>query len=155
MAKVKRWRDERGQALLEFALLAPLIIIFLLAIVDFGVALHTRIVLDNAARDGARFASVGGHALSNGGAVATEGQIVAYTMSQAQDAPDSVTVCYDNSNANGVLGDIGDNVKITVNYSYDFVTGFTSMIDAPGTIQMDPSASARLERNAVSPTACA
>lgn len=146
---------ERGQALLEFALLAPLVIFFLLAMVDFGIAVNRRVVLDHAAREGARFASVGGHALSNGGTPATVGEIVDYTMAQGQSVPQSVNVCYEDANDNGTTGDVGDSVRVTVHYTYDFVTGFTSIIDSDlGSIDMNPSASARVERAIQNPQAC-
>jgi hypothetical protein len=46
----------RGQAMTEFALLAPLLFFVLLGIVDFGKALFVRNELTNAAREGARVA---------------------------------------------------------------------------------------------------
>ena len=61
-----RCRNEGGQTLIEFALAAPLLLVFLLAIVDFGIAIDRRIVLDHAVREGARYASVGGDAFTSG-----------------------------------------------------------------------------------------
>jgi Flp pilus assembly protein TadG len=135
--------------------MAPLVIFFLLAVVDFGIAVNRRVVLDHAAREGARFAAVGGHAFSSG-TPATSAEIIAYTMAQGQNVPQSVTVCYVNANGNGTVGDIGDSVRVTVNYTYDFVTGFTSLIDSDlGSIAMNPSAEARVERAIQNPQACA
>jgi Flp pilus assembly protein TadG len=140
-------RAERGQALLEFALVAPLVLFFLLAIVDFGIALDRHIVLDHAARESARFASVSGHALSTG-VPATCADIKAEAVAQAQGivAPGQVGVTYEDMDGNGTIG-AGDNVTVTLNYTYDFVTGFASLFGTSiGSIEMHASASARVER---------
>lgn len=144
-----------GQALIEFALVAPLALVFLLAIVDFGIALDRRIVLDHAVREGARYAAVGGQALTTG-VGATEGEIKAYTADQSQDIVDGtgaagsdnyIDVCYEDSNGNGMPGDVGDNVRLGIHYRHDFVTGFTAFFNMSlASIDMDPSASARVER---------
>ncbi len=45
---------DRGQAILEFALILPIMIIMMLAIVYFAMAFNLQIVLNTAAREGAR-----------------------------------------------------------------------------------------------------
>jgi hypothetical protein len=137
-------KGQRGQSLLEFALLAPFVLFFLLALVDFGVAIDRRIVLDHAVREGARFASVGGDALNGGSANAAS--VRTYTSNQSQSLlePPDVEVKVENCNP---AGDIGDRITVKANYTYDFVTGFGEIlgIDTPG-INMDASATARVER---------
>jgi Flp pilus assembly protein TadG len=49
---------ERGQSLVEFALIAPLLVLLLLAIFDFGRAIYAYNTISNAAREGARIAIV-------------------------------------------------------------------------------------------------
>jgi Flp pilus assembly protein TadG len=51
-------RRRRGQALVEFALVLPLFLLILAAIVDFGMGLSSTITLGNAAREGARLGTV-------------------------------------------------------------------------------------------------
>jgi Flp pilus assembly protein TadG len=51
-------RGERGVALVEMALVLPLLIMLLMGSFDFGRAVYIRTALANAARDGARFAIV-------------------------------------------------------------------------------------------------
>jgi Flp pilus assembly protein TadG len=48
----------RGQSLVEFALIAPLLILLLLALFDFGRAIYAYNAISNAAREGARIAIV-------------------------------------------------------------------------------------------------
>lgn len=51
-------RGEHGQSLVEFALLIPVMLIFVVAVIDFGKALFTYQVITNAAREGARRAAL-------------------------------------------------------------------------------------------------
>jgi Flp pilus assembly protein TadG len=50
-------RDDTGQAMVEFALIAPLLFIFLFGIVQFGVTFGGEVGLSSAAREVARYAS--------------------------------------------------------------------------------------------------
>jgi len=50
-------KNEDGQAVVEFALIAPILIIILCGIVDFGWIFSAQIATDNCAREGARYAS--------------------------------------------------------------------------------------------------
>ena len=51
-------RDERGQALAEFALVLPLILFFLAGIINFGRAWNIKQAVTDAAREGARYAVI-------------------------------------------------------------------------------------------------
>jgi Flp pilus assembly protein TadG len=51
-------RDEHGQALVEFALVAPLLFLILFGIVQFGIAFMHSVALTDAVRAGARKAAV-------------------------------------------------------------------------------------------------
>ncbi len=46
---------ERGAVMVEFAMMLPLLVIIFVTIIDLGVLLHEHQVLQNAAREGARF----------------------------------------------------------------------------------------------------
>ncbi len=54
----KRNSNERGAALVEFALSLPLLLVVIAGIVDFGFVFQRYEVITNAAREGARFASL-------------------------------------------------------------------------------------------------
>ena len=51
----------RGQAVIEFALVLPILLLVLLGITEFGRAFWTLNVLTQAAREGARVAALGGN----------------------------------------------------------------------------------------------
>ena len=53
-----RKKDERGAVAVEFALLAPLMVIILFAIIEFGIAMTHALAYASGAREGARFAAV-------------------------------------------------------------------------------------------------
>ena len=50
-----RRRGFRAQNLIEFALIFPVLMLFIFGIVDFGRAFHVLIAISNAAREGARY----------------------------------------------------------------------------------------------------
>ena len=54
----RRMRARRGQALVEFALLSPILMLIVLGIVEFGRAWHTFQTLTDATREAARIAVV-------------------------------------------------------------------------------------------------
>lgn len=54
---------QRGQSLVEFALVVPLMLMILVGLVDFGFAFYSHMTLSYASREGARVAA----ALANGG----------------------------------------------------------------------------------------
>jgi Flp pilus assembly protein TadG len=56
---VRNTMGDRGVAAVEFALLLPMLLLLVFGIIDFGRALNAQITLTQAAREGARLASVG------------------------------------------------------------------------------------------------
>jgi Flp pilus assembly protein TadG len=58
--RIRFVRDTRGQSLIEFALILPMMLVVMFMITEFGRALYTYNVLATAARAGARAAVVAG-----------------------------------------------------------------------------------------------
>ncbi|WP_423799540.1 TadE family protein [Neobacillus sp. SAB-20_R2A] len=52
-------KSEKGQSMVETALILPILIMLLFGIVDFGRAFHAYLTLDHAGREAARLASLG------------------------------------------------------------------------------------------------
>ena len=50
--------DDRGTTLVEFALVAPVLILTLVACLDFARAMNAYVTIENASREGARYAAV-------------------------------------------------------------------------------------------------
>lgn len=56
---------DRGQGMIEFALVLPVLLLIIAGILDFGLIMSDREAIINAARDGARYATVHPTAWSN------------------------------------------------------------------------------------------
>jgi Flp pilus assembly protein TadG len=141
----------RGQALVEFAMVLPMLAILIFGIIDFGVAIHSYIALTNATREGARFAAVGNEAGSypsnctGSNSTTTIGRVC--TAANGLDLADvsSVTVSYPDGQAPG------KSVVVSANYTYHFITplgaltSFFSGGSFPSTISLSASTDMRLE----------
>jgi len=142
---------ENGQALIEFAFIVPLLFLFILLAVDFGIALDRREIIQHAVREGARRGAVGD----------TVEQIMEETHDQSKGTLANdighITVCFVDSNYNGIP-DPGENVRVSGNYTYRFSIGGGEMLAAFGvgapSIDMSPSAEERLETNRLRAPAC-
>jgi hypothetical protein len=69
-------RDTRGQSLVEFALVLPMLLVVMLMITEFGRALYQYNVLSQAARAGARVAAVSGSAGAQAAGIARAQQMI-------------------------------------------------------------------------------
>lgn len=58
--KMKTIRKQKGQALVEFAIILPLLMLVVLAILEFGMMLNSYMAIENASREGARIGIIGG-----------------------------------------------------------------------------------------------
>ena len=56
-SRCEQRRGQRGQSLVEMALVLPLLMILLVGVVDVGRAMFAKIAITNASREGARYAS--------------------------------------------------------------------------------------------------
>lgn len=132
-----RRKGEKGQSLLEFALVAPIFFLVLFAIVDFGMAFHAWITVTNSAREGARLGAVRAPA-------ADIENRVRETASTLDDGNLSVTV----TNAEG---NPGESVVVEVTYDYSLITplgGFMGMVGGGaigGSFTLSSTADMRLE----------
>lgn len=54
----KLLKEEEGQALVEFALVVPILLLLVCGIIDFGWMFYNQLSLENACREGARVAAV-------------------------------------------------------------------------------------------------
>lgn len=61
-------RDERGQALVEFAFVLPIFALLLFAVIQFGIVFNNYLTLTDAVRAGARTAAVSRHVGNPAGA---------------------------------------------------------------------------------------
>jgi len=58
--KGRFFKDDRGQAMVELALVLPILLILFMGVIEFGRVYHSYLVITNASREGARVAILGG-----------------------------------------------------------------------------------------------
>ena len=104
-------RNERGQALVEFALVVPLLLIMVMAIIDFGRAWNLHQTITDAAREGARQAVIS-NAVTQDSAVA----IVAGVIRASGFDPALATVGF----PDGFKQGRGEQTTVTIEMPYRF-----------------------------------
>lgn len=152
---ISRRRGEGGQAILEFAILTPLVLILVFIIADFGIGLAHRVILTNAAREGARYGAVGAPAYDGCPQAGVAERIRCKTLAQGHnlvDDPADIEVEFLDANSNGDL-EPGDAVAVRINYEYKPFTALglsnsLGWLGFPGItgITMDSCTDMRLEQ---------
>jgi Flp pilus assembly protein TadG len=130
-------RARRGQDMLEFALVFPILVLFLFGVVDMARVFHALISVSNAAREGARYgvtygmSRTGGIYTPNTAAITTRTRAelsiagvspanshVRVSCSEAVAAPNSAT-CLFNSNTPSCTQ--SGKLSVAVSYQFDFI----------------------------------
>ena len=123
-ASGKEKRRERGQSLVETAVVFPILILLLAAIVDFGRAFDAYIVLTNAAREGARWGSVNPEL--------TEAQVEQIVIDDVLGSGTNITPIteFDADNVD-VVGQEEGSEEVTVTVTYNVDLWFGRLIGIP------------------------
>ena len=121
---------EGGATLVEFAIVAPVLILTLVTCFDFARALNAYVIVANASREGARYASI------HPGATDTEVHDFVSTRVAPLD-PDAVTVevsAYSRTSDPrwATSAPAPGTVTVTVRYSWTSVTGLVGVFFAAG-----------------------
>lgn len=129
----KRPRSESGEALLEIALVLPILLVLSLGMLDFGRAFHAKNIVDAAAREACRVAVVTapdvGLAQARAGVILAAGGLAANSVDVVGPDPSKM-------------------VTVTVNATFTFVTpGIFTLVGASmgNTITMIGHSSMRFE----------
>lgn len=115
--------DDGGASALEFALVAPILILLVMGIVEFGVLYQAQLALTHAAREGARLAAVGKY---DAAAVVDRAYPIAPSVSTSPAPPSAA------------LG--GQPITVTLTYDYDW-----RVLPIPGTVALQGTATMRRE----------
>jgi Flp pilus assembly protein TadG len=115
--------ERRGATAVEMAIVAPIVMLLLMAIVDLGLAVYSHICLAEAARAGARFAAVhGAGATSPVGPTPNDAKVEQVVRSYAAGIePSKLTV-----NSTWIHGNNapGSRVCVATSYKYKLITSF-------------------------------
>jgi Flp pilus assembly protein TadG len=101
-------KNERGQTMVEFALVLPILALLLFGVIQFGIAFNNYVTITDAARAAARKAAVSREALDPVGAATAEAKASAGNLDQSQ-----LDVSVSPS-----PWDPGSDVTVTVKYPY-------------------------------------
>ena len=129
--KKKRKSRESGQSLVEFALVLPILLMLLCAIIDFGWFYYNQITLNNAAREGARFAVIHYDPAED-----WKGQAESRMMNSMVGV----------SSATAIVSDpVEQSITASVTAKPRVLTGFTSIFIGKKTLTLHASCTMRLE----------
>jgi Flp pilus assembly protein TadG len=125
LAVFRRWREDSGAELVEFALAFPLLLLVVFGIVDFGLLFQKYEVVTDAAREGARVAAMPDYAAN---VTANVTQRVDQFLSAAGLTDPGRTINVDGPTAVSVGGNCMATYTVTVTYphEYSFVGGIAT-----------------------------
>ena len=122
----RRARDERGSVIVEFGLIAPLLLLLVMGVIDFGWMLMKANLVNNATRDAARVASLSGSYTDIEGSLDAElesagidsGEFTrSITCTNTSGSPCANSAGSYNANATS-----GSTVIVTVTYTHNWIT---------------------------------
>ncbi len=129
--KLRIKKRESGQAIVEFALVLPILLLLLCGIIDFGWLYYNQITLNNASREGARYAVIH-YDPSIDWKDAAESRIMASMVGV--------------ENAVAFVSDPqGQQITAMVTADVPILTGFTSTIVGSKTLRLHAKCTMRLE----------
>jgi Flp pilus assembly protein TadG len=156
----RKHEQEQGQALVEFLLVSPLLLLLVFGVLEFGKALNYWIDLTHLANEGSRYASVNrwpGCPTSDTG-TCTPTSLSQYVVAQTNTSelatgkagsnvedPLGVTVCYPTS---GTSAGAPIQVRVSTVYKLQLVNGILGLVGLGNVADIDMSAKStmRLER---------
>lgn len=115
-ARLRRWKNDQGQALVEFMIVFPLLVLLIFGIIEMGAAWRTYQVTTNAAREGARLT-----VLPNADEADVRAAIANRLVNGGLD-PASATVAFNCSGSCFGSGrSTGEGAEVEIAYPFDFV----------------------------------
>ena len=108
-------RDERGAVVIEFAFVLPMLVLLLVGMIDFGFLFVRYETLTNAAREGARIAS-----MTNYNTAQVQARVASYLASAGMTATPATTVA-PVSIATSAGGPVAPGVQVTVSYPHNYL----------------------------------
>jgi Flp pilus assembly protein TadG len=114
-------RSEKGQSIVEFALVLPILVMLLFGIIDFGRIFHTYLAIDHASREAARTASIGENDATIVSTAVASASSIQLTAGQVAVSP-------------GGTKSSGSDVTVTITYPISFLTPVVSNLTGPITL---------------------
>lgn len=116
MKLFKYCKNSKGQAIVEFALVLPLLLFLIIAMIDFGRIMNAYLITNQASREGVRQAVVG----------KSDTEIIsAVNHTAASLDPSTIQISID---PHETLRNRGAEAKVTLTYEVEIITPFVSHI---------------------------
>lgn len=137
----ERWRNsrraagapERGATLVEFALIVPLLLLFIFGIIDFGITYNNQQSIRSAVREGTRRAIVGPAKVAEGACTSGDVRCIVKRRASANGLKTSdtfVKVCFPTASSGAACPttdpgakNIGDTIRVCAIYPVESLTG--------------------------------
>ena len=152
-------READGQALVEFALVLPFVVLLLIAIADFGIAYQRTAQITNATREGARYGSLfptridsGAHADPANIKYRVKAEATGIALGDAD-----IEIFYEEANINpppahdasapgaSVWAVTGNGMRVRASTSYSPMTPFAAMLFPGGVVHLSATSVMRIE----------
>jgi Flp pilus assembly protein TadG len=146
-------RDQRGTAVVEFALVAPILFLLVFGILDFGRALNYYNQLTQLAGQGARAAAVSGNPNGVGAASGSSIQSQLVNTYATGGIQNGIKVCITSPNGNNPPA-AGQPVTVQATYKFTFLPLIGAALGSP-TITLSATQSERQEATATYSPGCA
>lgn len=125
-------KRRKGQSIVEFAILVPILLLVLIAIIEFGLMFNSYLILQTSARDAARQLSIG----VSDTEVTSQIKAQAYGIDLAQ-----LSISISPTEATRIAG---DDVTVELIYTHTIITPFLAAITGP-TVPLDVKVVMRVE----------
>lgn len=148
MGILKKMKNEKGLAMVEFAIVAPLLFVILFGIIEFGLLMYDKAVLTNACREGARQGIVyfDGRTIGGVETIAKNGVTFYYENNYLFSFDENATI-EPTATASGTVS--GASLTVTVTYPYKFLlfSGLMKLVggNPDGSITLSAESVMRLE----------
>jgi Flp pilus assembly protein TadG len=127
--KSARGGRERGQGLVEFALVIPILLLIVIAILDFGRAIYAYSVVSNCAREGARY-----------GVVWQYDEDKTDIVTDITDVVEDRAVGLDRTQLSVTVTTTTDTVQVLVSYNFKLITPLVANVIGGGSLTLATSA---------------
>jgi Flp pilus assembly protein TadG len=145
--RYRRRHRTRGQSLVEFALILPIMMVFLAAVLDLGRVFYATISLNNAAREGAFQAAETPASFDQGQPCNTATNMVTCRV-QLEAKGSAITIAADDitmsCSASGCPEQAGSRVTVGVTGEFRLLTPLLSIVFGGQTIPMSAAATAQV-----------
>lgn len=116
MSILKKSRQYKGQALVEFALVLPILLLIIVAVIEFSILMSSYLIVQSSARDAARQLAVG-----------NQDALVFQSIRDNTVGIDTDALNFSATPAHGVRKR-GDAIIVTVTYTHRVLTPLLSMV---------------------------